>query len=122
MSAGHDLSDYLNDMLDAASEAERFVKGVSYDEFAANREKTLAVTKELEIIGEAAKHIPEDVRSRYPEMPWRSIAGMRDSLAHGYFSVDLVRVWDTVRLDLPALREGLTRVLADLQGGEDSRG
>jgi uncharacterized protein with HEPN domain len=117
---GRSLSDYLNDMLDASSEAQAFLEGVSLAQFSVNREKVLAVTKELEIIGEAAKHIPDDIRGRYAGLPWRSIAGMRDSLAHGYFSVDLVRVWDTVLVDPPALDGVVRSMLADLQEGTQS--
>lgn len=114
MRPGRYVADYLNDMLDAAHEAEDFLRDVKFDDFASNREKIRAVTKSLEIVGEAAKHVPESMREQYPGVPWRDIAGMRDSLAHGYFSVDLVRVWDTVRKDLPRLCEHLALMLAEL--------
>ena len=116
MRPGRHIADYLNDMLEAAPEAEGFLRDVDFDDFASNVEKIRAVTKSLEIVGEAAKHVPESMRERYPGVPWRDIAGMRDSLAHGYFSVDLARVWDTVRKDLPSLRDHLDLILAELSG------
>ncbi|MFN0084606.1 MAG: DUF86 domain-containing protein [Blastocatellia bacterium] len=75
------------------------------------------VVRQLEIIGEAAKGILEDMRSAYPHIPWRSMAGMRDKLIHAYFSVDLHEVFRTARQDLPALRIEIEKIL--LTRGQD---
>lgn len=112
--------DYLQDILDAARKARRFVEGIDFDTFAANDEKVFAVIRALEIIGEAAKKVPKSVQKRSPEVPWRDVAGMRDKLIHGYFGVNLRRVWETVLGDLPPLQAGVERILADL-GTPDSR-
>ena len=75
-----DYTDYLRDILDAAQKAERFIAGVEFEAFQTNDEKVFAVIRALEIIGEAARHISPALRARYPEVPWREVAGMRDKL------------------------------------------
>jgi len=108
-------TDYLNDIRNAAENAARFVAGVSYDEFVANDEKVYAVIRALEMIGEAAKNIPIKLRTRYPSVPWKVVTGMRDKLIHGYFGVNLERVWETVRDDLPPLVKVIELMLAEVE-------
>ena len=115
MKPEREYTDYLRDMLDAARKAQRFIEGLDFATFAANDEKVFAVIRALEIIGEAAKNIPESVRTRYPDVLWREVAGMRDKLIHGYFSVNLRRVWYTVQDDLPVLCSALTQILDDVE-------
>ena len=107
-------SDYLNDILDAAQKAERFVSGVTFEEFQLNDEKVYAVIRALEVIGEAAKRIPSSIRQCYSALPWSDIVGMRDKLIHAYFGVDLHRVWGTIKQDLPTLIQTVRRMLEDL--------
>lgn len=98
-------AELLSDMRDAIHAAREFSRGVTFEEFRNNREKQFAIIHALEIIGEAAKGVPASVRDDYPDVPWRDIAGMRDRLIHGYFSVNLERLWNTVQQDLPHLEE-----------------
>jgi uncharacterized protein with HEPN domain len=84
--------DYVEDIIEAMEDAISFVKESEYDDFAKDRKTVYAVVRALEIIGEAVKKVPLRVRNRYPRIPWKEIAGMRDKLIHEYFGVDLKRV------------------------------
>ena len=107
--------DFLRDMIDNAHKAMSFVAGMDYKSFSEDEKTTYSVVRALEIVGEAAKKIPNDARISYPEIPWRDIAGTRDKLAHDYFGVNLAVVWRTVQEDLPVLIEQLEGMLDNFQ-------
>jgi uncharacterized protein with HEPN domain len=111
--------DYLRDILDAADKAEQFAREMDLAQFVADEKTHFAVIRALEIIGEATKNVPLHVRKRYPEVPWREMAGIRDKLIHDYFGVDLRVVWKAVQEDLPPLRAQMARVVADLATRKD---
>jgi uncharacterized protein with HEPN domain len=98
------LSEFLQDILESIADIEAFTAGVDFDEFQRNREKILAVVKSIEILGEAVKKIPDEVRNQYPQIPWKAIAGMRDVLVHEYWGIDVNVVWATVQKGLPPLK------------------
>jgi uncharacterized protein with HEPN domain len=103
--------DYLQDMLDNAEKALDFVGGMELDQFFEDEKTSYAVVRALEIIGEAARKIPEDVRANIPELQWREIVAMRNKLTHEYFGVNMKVVWRTVREDLPPLIQILQKVV-----------
>lgn len=111
--AEREYTDYLRDILGAIDKAEEFTKRMSYPAFKADDKTIFAVIRALEIIGEATKKLPDPIKKHYPETPSREIAGMRDKVIHDYFGVNLRRIFETVRQDLPPLRESLARMLSD---------
>ena len=118
MSKERSVTLYVQDMLECIEKIESYRAGVTADELAANSMLQDAVVRRLEIIGEAAKHVPQEVRARYPDVPWRTMAGLRDVLIHEYFGVILERVWEVITIDLPTVKPHLARVQADLEEAE----
>lgn len=105
-----DHSIYLDDIRDSCRKVLRYTSGMSKASFLLDEKTVDAVLRNLEIIGEAAKHIPPDVRDRYPEVEWRKITGFRDLAIHEYFGLDDDIVWDIIEHKIPAL---LTRLAGD---------
>jgi len=108
-----EIGDYIEDILEAISNAMEFTKEMSYDEFVKDTKTVYAVIRAIEIIGEAVKNIPEDIRMKYPDIPWRSIAGMRDKVIHAYFGVKIERVWEVVKRDIPNLKPKFEEMLRE---------
>ncbi|MFG6099808.1 HepT-like ribonuclease domain-containing protein [Leptothoe sp. ISB3NOV94-8A] len=84
--------------------------GLSLAEFAEAEDEQLLILKNIEIIGEAVKSIPQEVREQYTQIPWKQIVGMRDRLVHQYWNVDVELVWDTMQTDLPLLKAVITQI------------
>jgi uncharacterized protein with HEPN domain len=104
-----DFEIYLEDILQAIAKTRKYVAGVMRESLAQDSMRIDAVIRNLEIIGEAAKMIPESIRIEYPNVEWKKIAGLRDILAHHYFEVDLDIVWDIVQNKLPELERDLNK-------------
>jgi uncharacterized protein with HEPN domain len=113
--------DFVVHILQAADRILDYTKGMSREEFFADTLKQDAVIRNVEIIGEAANNLREadpGISARHPSIPFAQIYGMRNRVAHGYFSVSLPMVWDSVEEDVPELREKLARVLEELREGD----
>lgn len=110
---------YIQDVLQNMQDAEDFIRGISYDQFVVDKKTINAVLRSIEVIGEAAKHVPASVRGRYPAVPWREMAGMRDKVVHFYFGVDLEAVWLVVKERIPTLKPIMEEIHRDLQGEQE---
>ena len=106
-------ADLVRDMLQAARRAQDYCADLQYDDFTQDHKTQDAVVRNLEILGEAAKSLSGDLRTRHDGLHWASVAGMRNRLIHDYFGVNLDVVWDVVENDLPSLVEGLNQILED---------
>lgn len=99
---------YLEDILEAVKRIEKYIKGTTLQTLKKDTLIVDGVVRNLEIIGEAAKNIPAQVKEKYPEIEWKKISGLRDILAHEYFGVDLEVLWDIVENKLPVLKKQIT--------------
>lgn len=105
---------YLQDIVDAAAHINDFLTGLSFQRFLQERLYQSAVLRELEIIGEASRSLSDELRERYPSVPWADIIGMRNRIAHAYFAVRMRVIWETVTNDLPVFQKQVEGILADL--------
>ncbi len=104
---------YLEHIRDAIARIRLYMDGVSREAFFRNPEKQDAVIRQLEIVGEASRHLQESLRIRYNMIPWRAIIGMRNRISHDYLNVDLSIVWDVVTTDLTNLEEQIQQILKE---------
>ena len=114
--------DYLEDILDSILKIFKFTKGVSEEKFFQDEKTAYAVIRSLEIIGEASKKIPGNIRTKYPKLPWREMAGMRDKLIHDYIGVDLAVVWKTIQEDIPEMEEDIRKIINIEKESENEKG
>jgi uncharacterized protein with HEPN domain len=102
---------YLADISEAVSKILEYASEMDEEEFERDVRTQDAIARRLEIIGEATKHIPKAFRDKYPDIPWRRMAGLRDVLIHGYFGIELEKVWVVIQDELPKLSSQLEELL-----------
>ena len=105
----------IEDMLEAVERIQRYTAGMTFEAFSEDHRTIDAVVRNFEVLGEAARHVDDDLAGQAPEVPWADVRGMRNVVMHEYFGVDLTTVWKTVSDDLAPLRTALLALLARLE-------
>ena len=106
---------YLTDILEALESIQSFVEGMGFEDFKQDNKTSSAVIRKLEVIGEAAKRVPESIKQKYPSVPWKEMAGMRDKLIHFYFGVNYELLWQTIKNRIPEIKPVISQILGDLK-------
>lgn len=105
---------YLHDILDSCKKIGQYTESYNLESFKSDAKTLDAVLRNLEVIGEAAKNVPQEVRSINPQIDWKKVTGLRIILAHAYFGVDAEIIWDIIQNELPDLRGGVEKILASI--------
>jgi uncharacterized protein with HEPN domain len=100
----------VEDMLDALRKIDLYTAGMDHSSFLQDEKTVDAVVRNLEVLGEAARQIPDAFAARHPDVPWRKVTGLRNRIVHDYFGLDLEIIWQIVRNDLPPLKATLEKI------------
>ncbi len=101
---------YLNDIIKSIDKIKRYTLGMKYEDFIASEQTIDAVVFNLQIIGESVKNIPLEIKDRYSQIEWRKIAGLRDIIAHAYFTIDREIIWDIIQNKIADLQEVIQKI------------
>jgi len=110
-----EVLDHLDDILDGVEKINRYTGEMTYEEFVGDSKTVDAVLRNFEVIGEAAKNVPDEIRQKYDNVAWSEMAGMRDKLIHGYATVELQIVWATIQEEIPKLKTQIESVRDELE-------
>ena len=104
---------YLNDIIKSIDKIQRYTLGMNYEDFVVSEQTIDAVVFNLQIIGESVKNIPREIKDKYPQIEWRKIAGLRDIIAHAYFTIDREIVWDIIQTKISYLQEVIQKIVLE---------
>lgn len=105
---------FISDIADAIKDIEEFIGNMGYEEFLKDNKTKNAVVWQMHVIGEATKNIPSTIKSKYKNLPWKDMAGIRDKIAHFYFGIDYAIVWKVIKDRLPEIKPAIESILKDL--------
>lgn len=105
-----DIRQYLEDIIESTTKLEEYIKDLTEEDFYNNTLIQDAVLRRIENIGEAVKHVPKHLRDKYPDIPWKSIAGMRDILSHEYFGIILENAWNVAKKEASKLKKNIIKI------------
>ena len=105
---------FIEDIMESIGLIETYIGGNSKEKLDNDQKLKDSIVRRLEIIGEAVKNIPDNFREKYPKVPWKKIAGLRDIIIHTYFDIDSDIVWDIIKKDLPDLKQNIQKIKKDL--------
>ena len=117
MSPRH-FSLFFEDTLEAMNRIENYIKDLDFDSFAQNNMVIDAVIRNLEIIGEAIKNIPDNIINKYPDIPWKRMIGLRNIVIHTYFGIDLENIWKIITENIPEVKPKFVTILDDIKDKE----
>ena len=112
---------FIQDIKECIEQIDEFVGNMTLEEFKADEKTSSAVVRKLEIIGEATKNVPKEIRQKYKELPWSDMARMRDKIIHSYFVVDYEVVWKTIKERLPEIKPKIDTILKDLENKKNKK-
>ncbi len=110
---------YLKDLMDSMDQVMTYVDGMTFNEFEKDKMRIDAVLRNIQIIGEAARNISEEIKEKYPDIPWRRMIGLRNIVVHAYFGVDLEMIWRISTVNIPETQPQLEMIVENFKEGNE---